>query len=93
MSSILLLDGMYFLPPMWASFVDALGDGSCLSSEGCTEGVTDRDQEPLGVLAELDPFDVVLPELDSLDEVTEPSHMTARLITARVRRMGTGDGL
>ena len=93
MSSILLLDGMYFLPQMWASFVDALGDGSHLSSEGCTEGVTDRDQAPHDVLAELDPFDVVLPELDSLDEMTEPSRMTMCLITAHVRRVGTEDGL
>ena len=84
MSSIRLLDGMFFSPPTRASFVDALGGGSRLSPESCTEGVTDRDLTPLDEVAELDPLDVVLPELDSLDDVTEPSCMTARLIIARV---------
>ena len=50
-------------------------------------------QAPLDVLAELDPFYVMLPELDLLDEVTKPSCMTACLITACVQQVGTGDGL
>ena len=61
-------------------FVDAFGSGSCLLPESCTKGLTDRDLRPLDEVVELDPLDVMPPELDLLDDVTEPSCMTACLI-------------
>ena len=70
---------------MWASFVDVLGDGSRLLSEGCMKGITDRDQAPLDMLVELDPFDVIPPELDLLDEVTKSSCIIMCLITVHVQ--------